>query len=118
MNYTIKVERQITEEQMSDIMCAAFEGGINYWVEGMIRVPDFHGLDYASEVVGHGYPAFIKPDDEDEEVEINRQKLEKALEILAKDYPAIAHRLASEEYDAGDADVLVQLACFGTVVYG
>ena len=42
----------------------------------------------------------------------------KAFEIAEKDYNEFYERIMADNYDAGDADVLFQLATMGKLVFG
>jgi hypothetical protein len=109
------ITKEFSQADMADIMCAAFEGGSNYWIEE-IKIPDFGGHKYASDVVAHGLPIIIVTD-EGEEHELNVEKLNKGLAFIGNNYPNTM-TLLCEGYDANDADMLVQAALFGEIVYG
>ena len=49
---------------------------------------------------------------------LNAETLAKGWDICCVDYPGISSRIRGMEYDRDDADVLLQLALLGKVVYG
>jgi len=49
---------------------------------------------------------------------LNYGRVIRALSLLADKYPAILARIVSENYDADDADVFLQLALMGEVIFG
>jgi hypothetical protein len=45
-------------------------------------------------------------------------KLLDAINLVKKDYPEVYENIVLEEYDAEDADIFLQLAVMGNVVFG
>ena len=115
----ITINSTLAQKDMEYLLCAAFEGGINYWCSEII-VEDFHGFTHASEVLAAGYPVtLIDMEDEDQNRTIDGESLKKAMALMAEQYPLRMRDICSDgDYDANDADIFVQLACFGEVVYG
>ncbi|QNJ55361.1 hypothetical protein SEA_LITTLEFELLA_50 [Gordonia phage LittleFella] len=124
VNVTIPVE--ITDELIDHILVTAFDGtygGSNYWVEE---------IDIARTVTPSGSKwsaASVVVDDEDEdekqEVFIDAAKLKAGLGIMLKRDTEFSKRMAKVlvendlgMLDANDADVIVQYAAFGSVVFG
>lgn len=107
MEYTIA--KTITDEQIDDILCTAFEGGINYWTPEMIRVKDFKGCTYAHEVITKGGTLVIV-DDDGKAHTLTLKKFLKGIELYGN--------FDFENYDASDADSVVQFALFGKLIYG
>lgn len=50
--------------------------------------------------------------------QIDAKEFQKALTIMAEKYPRHLSDLLMQNDDATTADVLIQLACFGDIVYG
>jgi len=110
----------LTDEMISDILVAAFEGGINYWAANIGVVggwPD--GAEYASDIPTRGGSLLITLDPELDEstyvLDLARIKrgIRKAAELQGKTPLAFY-----EDHDATSADLAVQLALFNEVVYG
>lgn len=105
----------ITDESIGDVLTTAFEGGSNYWATG-VKVDDFKGQDYASQAVGHGAEAVISIDEDTPEV-LTREKMVVGIGKAATYLGQTVERFI-ENHDADDADLAVQFALFGEVVYG
>ena len=107
---------RLTDEDVDDIMADALDSGVGYWC-GEVEVAGEYLGDYASEQISRG-GILIFHDAEDPE-DVHALDLESFLK---------GYRLSVErgyfsgdldgEYDAGTADVIVQLALFGDVIYG
>lgn len=109
----------ITRQALRDLLCTAVEGGSNYWAmfEDAERT---ESLDYLGVVVveheahSKGVPALRR--------RITAEDLAQGLERLAAaTFPAAKQHLAdalSENGDATTADVVLQMAVFGDVIYG
>jgi len=121
---SVKMEQ---DEFLADVICTAVEGGIQYWALATGYEWEFrsmgHKLDYASVVV------MPTDDDRNEQYSITMDSIREALERIARPVPgmSIADRKAIlgswAVLDAGDidadlADQIVQVACFGEVIYG
>lgn len=101
--------KRITNEDLDDLLVAAFEGGSNYWIESVeVKNNDYKGGEYASDVISRGGTLIIR--DEEGRHELTRAKLLKGLSLGSSYDP--------ENADAGDADNILQLALFGQLIYG
>lgn len=112
----------ITDEMVSDILCAAFEGGINYWADNVAVVTEWPlNADSASEVFTHDKDAILRihvTDDEDQPtVDLTYKAIVKGIRKAAEYYGLTPERFY-EEHDAGSADNAVQFAVFGELIYG
>jgi hypothetical protein len=122
---TVNLPITIEDEQIDSWLVTAFEGGSNYWCGGIkVKDGDYKGTKYASHCVSKGGTVIVL-DQEDLDVdiekkyEITKQKMLDALVWLAENkYTKAVDRLLNDGYDAIDADVLFQAACFGDVIYG
>lgn len=113
-NY-INIRISISDEQIDSWLCTAFEGGINYWCDGIeVKDNDYKGTDYASDCISKGGIIIVE-----EDKEISKENILDALVWLSLNkYTKVLDRLLNQRYDAVDADVLFQVACFGDVIYG
>jgi hypothetical protein len=110
----------ITDENIGDILAAAFEGGINYWCDE-VKVVDDNYMDarFASDAVSRGAIVKLHLSDYEDPVPelLTRKTIVKGIEMAA-----IAHGLSVDEFienhDAEDADMAVQFAVFGKLVFG
>lgn len=123
----VKVEHKVTEKDIADLLITAWEGGSSSWIEAVriVAVPSviafqespnriYKKVDYplneggVVRVTGEGE----KPRD------LNRQSIEKGLQVMAEKYPLHFTDFIKENYDATTADVFLQCCLFGEVVYG
>jgi hypothetical protein len=133
----ITIKKEISFEMIENIIVTAIEGGSNYWyfldlkkatnmppreqngeivplsiriAQGVFNDPDFR------------LPVFdLESEDEDEMDELgvlSQESMRNAIGLTMNDYKNTWHNLEEEEFDAGDADVLFQLAVMGEVVFG
>ena len=117
--YPVPSTTTVTQQQVDDLLCAAFEGGISYWCDSAevdgAGLPE--GAKYKSDALTRGARIRLHISDDDEVVSLT---LSKFLEGIAR---AAAHYRASvddflEDHDADSADAAVQYAVFGELVYG
>lgn len=119
----VQINVNIKEEDIDDIMCAAFEGGINYWCNTAEVVGDYLG-EYASEQISRGGTLRLH-DMEAEKV------YELTLDMFINGFKLWVENGANEfggvtangivdtcNIDAADADAIIQYAIFGEVIYG
>lgn len=132
------IQVNITKDQISNLLCSAFEGGSNYWCgiagyeypEGKTR-DDFEFRHI--EVVLAGGKVFLFDADQDtsnkkytkEEKErwtLTFEKLIKGLQVMADLKPGEGGHhfpnLMRENDDSETADVYLQCCLFGEIVYG
>ena len=120
---------EITVQDIDDIMSTALEGGITYWCceaypygynDGK-QWPE--GVDYTSQCLSRGYDIALVDAEEDDENDI---PVEYILTVSAmirgiQMFCDIHHKhynIIREDYDASDADCMLQYALFGKLVYG
>lgn len=137
MHVEIQQLAHFTNRQLFNLMVTAQEGGTNSWA--LLTAKDLgsgfpEGLDEDDrEFQYHWAPlaeggsitiedtvAFEWGEDEPdfEPVIFTRESIKKGLQLAAQHYPAAFNRFVTGQYDAWDADVIMQLGCFGEVVYG
>lgn len=115
------------EEFLSDVITTAIEGGIGYWSVTLQYQAD--GRAIVGEVRGPGTQATISPTDSEAVYVITPSTISVGLSQLRRGTAAVnrdllGHALVAEtNLDAGDidadvADMIVQVALFGEVVYG
>ncbi len=115
----------IGKTEFGDILTTALEGGSNDWYLIKDSVPRQEGEYLCDAIARHIYdnPDF-KLDIYDLENPgeklgtLSRKSVLDAFALLIKDHPETYASLIEESYDAGDADILFQLAVMGEVVYG
>jgi len=135
---TVTIQHNVTLETTRNLLVSAFEGGSNYWMKldkyicppdttlddfkegGKRSVPDSIGSTW--------HPAYILPtikdgamgivDSENTKHTLTREKLFIGFDVMAKKYPQHFQNIVDENDDAETADVLLQCALFGELVYG
>lgn len=118
---------EISDELIENLLCTAFEGGITYWADN-VSCEDNKDM---KKVGGwkHEYLTKTKKKDAkliihitiDDKVSITKKSIIDALQKMDTPeykYTKALNRILNEQYDADDADIVVQTACFGEVVYG
>ncbi len=121
-----KVRVSVSDKRIKDLLCNALEGGSNYWYrimsynypEGQTRETmklefphidlPFAGGSLTIEDMEGGLPDKV----------LDRKALLKGLSVMAKDEPRHFADFMSEDDDTITADVFLQCACFGKVIYG
>lgn len=126
----VQVTVNVSDETIMGLLCSAFEGGSNYWY--MITSYDKRkpkqedpywpsylttpisedGAIYIDDSATGETPHLRKP------VRLDRARLQKGLEIMAKDYPAHFADVLAEKDDATTGDVFLQCCIFGSLIYG
>ena len=124
---TINRTVEISDELIEDILCGAFEGGITYWANNV----SCHDNKDMKKVGGwkHEYLTKTKKKDakliihtiEGGQVTMSKKSIIDTLQKMdnpENGYTKALGRILNETYDADDSDIVVQMACFGEVVYG
>ena len=118
---------EISDELIEYILCSAFEGGSTYWLmwanienkKDAKKVACFTS-EYLTRTNLKDAKLIIWTFD-DSKIPITKKSIIDALQKM--DNPKYGctealGRILDETYDADDADIVVQTACFGEVVYG
>ena len=118
---------EISDELIENILCSAFEGGITYWANNV----SCHDNDDMKKVGGWKSRYLTRTKLKNAkliihtisggEVAMTKKSIIDALQKMDTpeySYTKALGRILSEQYDADDADIVVQTACFGEVVYG
>ena len=119
---------EISDELIEHILCTAFEGGINYWAESVsckdredMKKVGGYKSEYLTKTKLKDAVMYIHESETGEKYPITKKSIIDALQKM--DNPKYSctkalGRILDETYDACDADIAVQMACFGQVVYG
>jgi len=124
---TINRTVEISDELIEDILCGAFEGGITYWANNV----SCHDNEDMKKVGGWKHEYLTKTKKKDAKLIIHEtdggdvaMSKKSIIDTLQKmddpknGYTETLESILNETYDAGDCDIVVQMACFGEVVYG
>ena len=123
INYTVP----ITDELIEYILCSAFEGGSTYW----LRWANIENKKDAKKVACFTSEYLTRTNlkdakliiwtVDDSKIPITKKSIIDALQKMDDPKNGCTEalgRILDETYDADDADIAVQMACFGEVVYG
>ena len=118
---------EISDELIEHILCSAFEGGITYWANNV----SCHDKEDMQKTGGYKSEYLTKTKKKDAklivhtisggEVTMSKKSIIDALQKMDTPeykYTKSLNRLLNGDWDADDADIVVQTACFGEVVYG
>ena len=123
----INIRKEISDEMIEYLLCSAFEGGSTYWANNV----SCHNKEDMQKVGGwkHEYltktklkdAKLIMHTDDGCEVAFSKKSIIDALQMT--DDPKngctkALNRILFGDWDAGDADIVLQMACFKEVVYG
>lgn len=123
-----KIELELTEENIENIMVTGLEGGIGYWArlenegeEWNAKPNDIPVSQWATELLLQGKEVVFS-DSELDEGDIDYYHPPLTLEKLIKGFELnYKHRPHDNNIETGDvttADCIIQYAVFGEVVYG
>ena len=124
---TIKHTVEISDELIEFILCSAFEGGSTYWAtnvsckdkEDMKKVGGYKD-SYLTRTKLKDAVMFIHTIEDDKQP-ITKKSIIDALQKMDDPENGCTKalgRILDETYDSGDAYLVLQMACFGEVVYG
>ena len=125
----VKIEKEVTMQQISDILCSALEGGSNYWMEIKKKVAprNFNNTKAGEEKFTHiAYPMndggyiIIEDIEADEPVQytLNLNAIRNGLKIMAEKESRHFNDFITENDDAITADVFLQCCLLGKTIYG
>lgn len=128
----IQTEIEITDQQISDLIVTAVEGGSNYWymIAGYQEpeVIDFRCDTFCEDEKPHriydwplcrgGAVIFEDIEGEYKDLLLNRESIRKGLTLMAEHHNRRFASVMDGNYDAEDADVFLQLCLFGEVIFG
>lgn len=119
---------EISDELIESLLITAFEGGSTYWAdnvscedrEDMLKVGGYKS-QYLTRTKKKDAVMYIRDKYTEEKHAITKKSIVEALQKM--DNPKYKctkalKRILDESYDSGDADLVLQMACFNEVVYG
>lgn len=126
--HTVKISHPISLKDVESLLCSALEGGSNYWakiVEEKAPLnfkntnPSDVKFTHLSYPMNEGGSITIK-DDEGKKHKLTLAHLRRGLNRLAnnKEYASVFANIVNDNADAADADVFLQFALLGEVIYG
>ena len=124
--YEVKAEINVilTKEDIDDIMCSALEGGICYWASKAKVVEEKRCGDWGHEQIARGGALILHDAESSDKWELNLEKFLNGVKLRLQNgddwYGALQcdGTLDTGEIDADMADMIIQYAIFGEVVFG
>lgn len=124
--YPITIQKTflVTEEDIDTIMSCALDGGITYWCDKAEVVECDYLGEYASEQIARGGSLNLHDSVEDKWYTIGVETVLRGIEKAAHDCYFHEYNwvdfdgINNCQIDADVADVIIQLAIFGDVIYG
>lgn len=113
----------LTRQDIDDIMCAALEGGICYWCRKAEVVGDYLG-EYAHEQIARGGVLMLHDAESANAWEMNLEKFLNGVKLWLQNGDDQYHALQKGGtldtcvIDGEMADLIIQYALFGEVVFG
>lgn len=133
----MKIETQITDDKIKGLLCAAFEGGSNYWYEiekysfgdsgltysdfrkgGIMQCPDNYWHPCQLVPLTDKCAVLINDLEGGKQHRLDRRAIERGLEVMAEKYLRHWGDFVSDNDDADTGDVFLQCCLFGEVIYG
>ena len=117
-----------SKEDISDLIVTALEGGINYWCRKAVIKKDTEGnyfnvlpedqdkVVYASDAISYGGTLILYDAESPDKWELNLENVQKGIKMHCEKRN-IAPAGLMDNYDAEDADCIVQYAVFNEVVF-
>lgn len=109
-----------TTERIKCLLCCAFEGGSNYWID-TVEIPSKQEREKAGAEFWHESPLYgleLGVICETGRHFLNRATLELGLAILKLDQPRHYADFMAENDDADTGDVFLQCCLFAEVIFG
>lgn len=124
--FNVSIQRQLSEEFMSDVLTTAIEGGSNYWLKEPEAVQKALVKRQRSGPVSISFTWMDAEEPQEKTVDlaalagaVQRVVSEGLMRDDLRD--SVLHAVASGDagsIDADGADALLQIAAFGEIVYG
>ena len=116
---------EISDELIENVLAEAFMGGIVYWADNISceDIKDMHKVggwkhEYLTKTKKKDAVMYIHDGETGEKYPMTKKSIVDALQKLDAEHSETLDRILSEQYDADDADIVVQTACFGEIVFG
>lgn len=111
---------ELSDERIKTLLCSAFEGGSNYWIE-RVDVPLKNErnpkVEFWHECPIYGDKLVVHCSEDEKAYTLDRAALEKGLEIMVQNWPEHFANVLNENDDAETGDVYLQCCLFGDIVY-
>jgi len=110
----------IEVQRLKDLLCCAFEGGSNYWID-LVETPRKSRrpgeMEYWHEAPIYGLDLVLHHDG-NHKVTLNQAALCRGIDVMKTKYPEHWQDFLNENEDAITGDIFVQCCVFGEAIYG
>ena len=112
--FKIEVEITVTDEQMTDIMVTALEGGINYWCgkAKIVKLPTDNRITIASDVIAKGGVLKLYDLGSNDTWILDQEKLINGIKKYMAEENICSMEELIDNHDADVADKIIQYAIF------
>lgn len=117
----IHIVKDVSSEFINDIISTAFEGGINYWCDEAVasdekskKICEDNNI-FLSDIITQGGIIDLFYEDKSQKVTLTLEKILNGIKIAIENNSCEIDIF--DDYDADDADCIVQYAVFGELVY-
>ena len=120
----VQIHVHVTGQDIDDIMSSALDSGITYWCREAEVVGGEYLGEYASEQISRGGSLMLYDAESSDKWELTREKFLNGVKLWIQNgddqYNALQQdgTLDTGEIDADMADLIVQYALFGKLVFG
>jgi hypothetical protein len=117
---TIVIAVGVKVDRMRDMLIGALEGGSHYWCSIKDYVIPHAGpeMSYVDYPLHDGGAIVIVDNDDGKTYRVDREACVRGLRIMAEKYWDHFYDLVNETDDSNTADVFLQCAALGDVIYG
>lgn len=117
----IETKVDISNDKIENLLCSAFEGGSNYWIDSVANLPTAeirkkHGVEYFHECPAKGLSFDVVS--EQGTHTLTPESLFKGMQLMVDKYPHHFSDIINDNDDATTGDVFLQLCLFDDVIYG
>ena len=110
----------MNDQTITDLLITAFEGGSNYWIDEVeyVGIPYNPGCPRYARLSECKYGKIIFSIEDEPNHSLTWDMLKAGVDLMEEKYPQHYADILTEDWDAGTADVALQLALFKELVYG
>lgn len=117
-----EVKAELTQQDIDDIMVSALEGGVNYWCRKAEVVEEKRCGDWGHEQIARGGALILHDAESNDKWELTLEKFLNGFKLWIENgcdnYGAVEHgQVDTRQIDGQAADMIVQFALFGEVVF-
>lgn len=119
-----EIEVNLTQQDIDDIMVSALEGGINYWCREAEVVEEKRCGDWGHEQIARGGSLILHDAESPDKWELTLEKFLNGVKLWLQNGDDRYHALQKDgtldtcNVDGEMADLIVQYAIFGEVIFG